>query len=868
MLEKYQLPNGMKVILFPQHKAPVVTVQAWVRTGSADELKGEEGISHFIEHLLFKGTKKYKVGEIAALVEGSGGELNAYTSFDQTVFHVTISKEFTGVALDTVNEMIGYPTFDKNEIDNEREVVIEEIKRSNDNPHRASSRLLFEGVYPKHPYGKPVIGYEENIRTFSPELIKKYYKSRYSPKNISLVVVGDFNKEQIKKEIKESFAKIPATPIRKSKRTNDPIAKTYKTRVEETPFQETLCHIAWKIPGAKHADTPAVDLLAAILGQGESSRLWLKARLSSPITNYVGAHVYSPNDDGFFAVSSGLKLENLEEYLTSVGEELLRVTMEPVSEEEIKKVVTLFEAEEIYGVETVDGLARKLGTFELLFNKPDFYTDYLEKMIKVNANDILRVARKYIRADNMSISITTKSEKARAQKIVDKFAHDFALALDALKKAPIEKVKGQSRELTPMAIKSTEQKKLVVHESKLGDAKIFIAPATLVPSLSMRIAFRGGQRVEPDGQDGITEFLSRVWLSGTKKHKEIEILERMDMLAMGLKPFAGRNTVGLSLKALAPTFEAASDIFFECVADPIFDQEIIERERELMLETLRQRQDNPATIAIQKFHEEVFRGHPYAKDTAGTKETIQNITRENIEQHWKKMVSRNNACVALVGDAQKDKVLHRVETGLKRLTLGARIDNKFEAQPLVADKYCYEKLEKEQSHIVYGVRGLTMYDKDRLALNVMDAILSGQGGRLFFELRDKASLAYTVSPIGVEGLDLGYFGAYIGCSPEKGAKAISMLEDEFKKLVETQVSESEIERAKRYLIGSHDIGLQKNSSLCSGILFEEIYDISYKNMFNYSERVRAVTAEDVRRLAERLFSQKRVVVAVGPTQPW
>ncbi|WP_374031602.1 M16 family metallopeptidase [Bdellovibrio bacteriovorus] len=151
MSKKFQLKNGMKVLLLESHKSPVVSVQMWVKTGSADEKKTEEGISHFIEHLVFKGTRKYKVGEIAATVEGSGGELNAYTSFDQTVFYVTISKQFSDVALDVISEMMGYPTFDPQEIDNEREVVLEEIKRGQDSPGRRASQLLFTNVFQKKP---------------------------------------------------------------------------------------------------------------------------------------------------------------------------------------------------------------------------------------------------------------------------------------------------------------------------------------------------------------------------------------------------------------------------------------------------------------------------------------------------------------------------------------------------------------------------------------------------------------------------------------------------------------------------------------------------------------------------------------------
>ncbi|RYZ87153.1 MAG: insulinase family protein, partial [Proteobacteria bacterium] len=206
MSKKYQLKNGLKVLLLESHKSPVISVQMWVKTGSADEKKGEEGISHFIEHLVFKGTRKYKVGEIASLVEASGGELNAYTSFDQTVFYVTISKQFADVGLDVISEMMGFPTFDATEIDNEREVVIEEIKRGQDSLSRAGSQLMFSTVFKGHPYSVPVIGYDKNVRKFSAKKIADFFHSRYVPRNMFLVISGDFETKDMQKKVEQYFA--------------------------------------------------------------------------------------------------------------------------------------------------------------------------------------------------------------------------------------------------------------------------------------------------------------------------------------------------------------------------------------------------------------------------------------------------------------------------------------------------------------------------------------------------------------------------------------------------------------------------------------------------------------------------------------
>src|SRR6185312_11126217 len=288
MFKKYQLKNGLKVLLVESHKSPVLSIQMWVKTGSADEKKGEEGISHFIEHLVFKGTRKFKVGEIASSVEAAGGELNAYTSFDQTVFYVTISKEYENVGLDVISEMMGFPKFDEAEIDNEREVVIEEIKRSNDSPHRQASRLLFETMYKKHPYGIPVIGYENNINTVSRKTLTNYFNSRYNPKTMTLIVAGDFKSPEMKKKVDEYFGKFGKNKLRVVKRAVDKPVKKPALIVKQAPFQETIVHIAFPAPKASHKDIAALEVFALIFGQGDSSRLNQRLRLSEHLVNFAG----------------------------------------------------------------------------------------------------------------------------------------------------------------------------------------------------------------------------------------------------------------------------------------------------------------------------------------------------------------------------------------------------------------------------------------------------------------------------------------------------------------------------------------------------------------------------------------------------
>ena len=281
MVKKFQLKNGMQVLFQESHKSPVVSVQVWVRTGSADEGKGEEGISHFIEHLVFKGTRNFKVGEIASQIEGAGGELNAYTSFDQTVFYVTISKHFVDTGIRALAEMMGFPLFDAGEIDNEREVVVEEIKRGNDSLGRQASQLLFSTAYRTHKYRIPVIGYEKNVRGWSAKKIVSYYHSRYSPQNMFLVVAGDFDSKEMKAKVEKNFGEFKKYPMKKIKRAKEPAQTALRMKFEKSKFEQSITYMAWPTPSIRHKDIPALDVLSMVLGQGDSSRLVSKLRIES-----------------------------------------------------------------------------------------------------------------------------------------------------------------------------------------------------------------------------------------------------------------------------------------------------------------------------------------------------------------------------------------------------------------------------------------------------------------------------------------------------------------------------------------------------------------------------------------------------------
>lgn len=861
---KFKLKNGLQVLFVESHKSPVISIQMWVRTGSADEKKGEEGISHFIEHLVFKGTRNFKMGEIASIIEGSGGELNAYTSFDQTVFYVTISKSFVDTGLNAICEMMGFPLFDPQEIDNEREVVIEEIKRGNDSLGRRASQLLFSTAYKKHAYGIPVIGFDKNIRKMSAKKIKSFYQSRYSPENMFLVVTGDFDSKEMKQKVAKIYTDIAKHRTKKVKRVKEPKQVKPRSAVEESKFEQSISYLAWKVPSIKHKDTAALDVLALILGQGDSSRLVNKLRIEAPTVNSIGASVFSVQEEGLFTISMGYNKENFSQALKETQEQIADLFIRPPSEAEMTKAISNLESEQYYSLETVDGLARVAGNSEFLMKDPNYLDKYLAQVRKLKPMDIVKAAKKYLDPKTLSVATLTNANKKETEKLIGNFIKDYSVLAKTFKvpkKLPATNVK------LPKFAKLNHGSQTETRKVKLASGvTVLLRPSEETHIISAKAAMLGGARLERADQEGLTELFGRTWMGGTKKQSEGQIYQEIEEIAAAMSPVAGRNSIGLGIEVLSPFEDKASDLFLDMLVNPTLPTDVMNRERSIQLEQIKSKNDNPSQLCIRDFMLTLFEGHPYAKDMIGSEQSVSKIKNEELKTFWQKHLFKSNTTLILAGRYDENLWLKKIEAATKSLREGSAPINKFPVGE-VKDKIVFQKLEKEQSHLVYGFRGLTIHDDDRFALQVIQSILAGQGGRLFLELRDKNSLAYSVSPLRLEGLDTGYFGAYIGCSPDKVSKALQMMKEQFQLLCEKKVDDHELLRAKRYLMGRHDIDLQRTGSVASSILYDDIYGIDFNETFQMGEKYFAVTANDVQRVAQKIFNQKSVISLVGPSNP-
>lgn len=861
------LDNGLTVLLDENRAARVAALQLWVKVGAADETPDQAGLAHLHEHMLFKGTARRGPGEIARAVESCGGEINAWTSYDQTVYHLVVASEFFGEGLDVLADAVTRSAFDPAELAREIEVVCEEIRRSEDQPTRRNSKALFDLAFSRHPYGRPVIGSEQSVRSFTREKILAFYRHHYVASNMVLVAVGDFDRAAALAAVKAAFAHVPQGVPTRSARPPEPAQTDVRVKVHRAPVKEAYLSAAFHVPGANDPDTAALDLLATLLGQGEAARLPLALKREKNLVNEVGASAWTPDDPGLFIASASLPAEKAPDALAELLRQAYRTRVEEFAPEEVARAQRILESETVFQRETVQGMARKHGFFETVCGHVDEAETYLQRVATATAADLRRVAARRLITPNLSISLLLP---------------DDAPSVDAAALAELaRRVEAESRPLGHTApprpyTRLTRPTSSAARRREPGGARLerlangvtlVVQADPTVPIVALRAAWVGGLRAETPADNGIHGLAARCLLRGTARRPAEALAREIDELAAGLSGSAGRNSFGLRGEFLAADLDQSLDLFADVLLRPAFAEAEVTQERALVLEELRTRDDSPARAAFQLFNDHLWAAHPYRMDPTGRDESVRALDGAALQRLVAGRYGLDRLVLSVVGDASAERVRELVlrHFDVRSTSLVPPAEPAREA-PLDGPRDVSRRLDRKQAHLVVGFRGLPLGSPRRWALEVLSAVLSGQGGRLFLELRDKRSLAYSVSSMVSEGLDPGSFAVYIGTSPEKLGAARAGIRHELERLLAEDVPEAELARARRYLVGAHEIGLQRLSSRAAVLALDTAYGLGPDHHLRHAERIRAVTAADVRQVAAELVDFGRAVTAVvSPT---
>jgi len=391
---RYVLHNGVRVLIQEYPSSEVVAVQLWVRAGGRDEAPTELGLAHYLEHMLFKGTTTRPKGFVNRDVEGVGGYINAATSLDWTYYHVVMPASRAVASVEMLADISVNSSLDETELELEKKVVLEEMRRTEDTPPRFLAFQLYQMVFDGHPYGRPVLGTPEIIQKLTRNTLLSFYRHHYVPESFTLVVVGPVDKAAILAAAERTLGRLPRSGLQRLPQSTPP---GLAPKRNETPRPVTLAYLgmAWPGPKIDHADTPAVELLASILGQSRSSRLPQSLRERQALVNSIGSD-YTPYEaGGVIMVTARLESANLARAEVETLSEIRRVRDQGVTDDELRRAITRAEAEHAFRSETADGRARLFGHAETVWRLSEELA-FIDRLRSVTADQVRVAARRYL----------------------------------------------------------------------------------------------------------------------------------------------------------------------------------------------------------------------------------------------------------------------------------------------------------------------------------------------------------------------------------------------------------------------------------------------------------------------------------------
>jgi zinc protease len=832
----FTFPNGLTLIVEENRGAPVASVQAWCNTGSIHEgkLLGA-GLSHILEHMLFKGTTSRAPGVIASQVQDQGGYINAYTSYDRTVYWIDVPAKGASKAVDILADAMMNATLPKEEYDREQEVIRREFAMGYDNPDRTASLLLFRTAYHRSPFKEPVIGHLDIYNKLTREDVLDYYKSRYVPNNLCFVVVGDVNAKEIRDQLATFFEKYPRVALEPVSVADEPPQLGKQEGRDTFPTDLSRMNLAWRAPGATSPDAPAVEVLSAVLASGTSSILNTEIREKRGLVHQIGGGLYTLTpQEGLVYIGAVADPEKRDAAEKEILAQVDKVARDGISDAELAKAKKGLLADHYHGLTTMRGRASDYGNGWLMTGNAEFGKRYLESIEKVTAADVRRVAGLYLKPEGLTITSLDPANESKGN-----------AEASGEKKVPVADI---TKSELPNGLS------VLVHE----DSRL--------PLVSIVAAFRGGLLAESPEKNGLSQLAASSIVKGTKSRSAQQIAETLEHVGGSINAGAGNNSFSVSVDVMKEDFALGMQILSDVVANATFPDSEVAREKDSQLAAIKAEDDQITTTARNILKPLLYGSHPYALRGNGTPESVQKLTSSDLKEYRDRLLVGRNGVLSIFGAVKPSEALALAQKDFGSLPAGEKaLVNPPAAMPLAASVEKSAERQKQQSVIMKGYLGTTVSGADRPALELIEEASSDLGSRFFVRIREKLGLAYFVGASNSTGLAPGAFVFYLGTDPKKVDLAKHEFNDEIAKLATDGLSQEELDRAKAKILGADAIRNQSNAALGALCATNELIGLGFDYDKKHTEAIQKVTLEDIRHVAQKYFRDgKSVEVVVGP----
>jgi zinc protease len=838
----YKLDNGQTVIIEQIKNNPIVTIDTWIKTGSINETDKNTGISHFLEHLFFKGTSAHPSGDFDKILESKGAITNAGTSKDFTHYYITIASNYFDLAMELHADMLLHPQIPRKEMEKERKVVIEEIAKSANVPETICYENLNTLLYTSHPYKRRVIGTQAVIENVTREEILDYYNKYYSPSNMITLVVGDVDPEHALKVIKKSFN----VPTRKQVVHQYKKEKmlTEQKRIVSTSDKATgYMLIGFRVVNISDKDTYALDILSTILGSGRNSKLFQSLKEQKQLVNSISASDISMRDDGIFTVKSSFPPSNSDKVEKAIFEEIGNIQQKGVTETELNTAKKMIENETYYARESVSNIATEMGYIATLTGGTQYYKDYLKNINKVSAEDVKRVANKYLIKTNSAVSIVLPASYCTQQK-------------------PEENIKKASdTQPKPKLTDSNSTTQKYVYDNGLT---VLLSDTDYNDIIAMSIILKGGEFLS--NKRGVSSLYGDLLLKGTKKYSSSELAQYMEERGINISTSESADSFRINILTTKTYLNETLEILNEILSNSMFDESELNKAKNLMLNQIKQTRDNPLKLSLDGFRSLVYKNSIYNGSTSVIEKNIPTISREDILNYRAKILNSKNAVVSVVGNIEKkDEFLSKTSKMFNDNNESKFDYSKYSIPTLSSPSSVTKKFDNQQTAwLILGWQTGKLCDKKEYAtLNVINTILgSGMSSRLFVNLREQEGLAYQLGSSYSPNMLAGSFIIYIGTNPKTLEYSKKKALEEISKLKTQFVSDKELKEAKDRLLGQYVIALETNSDKAETLGWFEASGRGFKFSDEYAELINSVTASDIIEFANKYFDNNYVLSVV------
>ncbi len=780
------------------------------------------GISHLLEHLVFKGTKSYSCQDLARKVQELGGHWNAYTSINKTVFYIDGPSDSWQPFLNILTELVFEPTFPEDEFEREKDVVRREMDMYADDPDSVADELLRKTLYLKHPKRWPVLGELACFNAVTLSDVLEYHACRYVPNNVTLSIAGAVNPAEVLAHLEELTKELKARPVEKEVMPTEPHQFGSRTVRKEFAVPYSKLYLAWRLPKSSHPDAPALSVLAKILGGGRSAMFYEKFHDRLGLVYNIDVDAILMTDRaGVFRVVVEVDRERRDQVRDLILQEFRELGSTDFTED-LKRVCKQTKIGRLRRCVTVSGQASEMGGNWFAYRNLNYGEERQEAIERVTTADVHRACATWLTSP-----IFTE------------------VSLDPQGSNGTEQTDG------------TELQDAVVQEATLSNGlKVVVREDHRLPLVYAGMVFKAGSPTEHESNAGVTDIMSECLLKETSNRSATEIARYLENIGGSINISTTNDAMSVRFSTLAEDLECGLELMADVTMNPTFPEDAFLREKEALIAEVEEMLEDPITVAFRELRKVAYGNVSYGNSPIGTPQSLASLTLEDIRAQYERIVCAANAVLCIAGDVKMADVLPLLEKHLGGMRRGSAPD--LTVTPNIQGGRTETLMDKQQAVMVMSVPGPNITD-DEVPLGIFfNSWCSDMAGPLFTAIREEAGLAYYVSSNMFNGLDTGLFSFYLGTSPEQLDDAEQRFKETLNTMYENGMSAEELERVRASLLSSQLMTMQSNGSLClmmaKGLLVGNPVD----TLDRYTQVIRQTTVEEINAYIKKILAPERV----------